>query len=177
MSKKELAKSIYEKSYMTGKFSMQSGKATNEYFDKYLFESDPELLMGIATQLKELLPENTEILAGIDMGGIPVVTALSILSGKKVTYVRKSANEFGSYKLAEGADVKGKRVCMIEDVVIRSSQIIETVKKLRNRGALIDTVLCVIARNENAKLLLAHEQLTLISVFTQEDILREWVEK
>ncbi|MBE5960336.1 MAG: orotate phosphoribosyltransferase [Lachnospiraceae bacterium] len=177
MSREELAKSIYEKSYMVGKYVMQSGKVSNEYFDKYLFESDPKLLMDIATQMKELLPEDTEVLAGIEMGGIPVVTALSILSGKKATYVRKHAKQFGTYKLAEGADVKGKRVCMIEDVVTNSGEIIETVKKLRNRGAIIDTVVCVIARNQHAKLLLAHEQLTLIPIFTQEDILKEKMEK
>ena len=150
--------------------SIKTFNFTDEYFDKYLFESEPFLLRDIAKIMKELIPENTEILAGLEMGGIPVVTALSIESGIKAAFVRKDAKQYGTCKLAEGADVNGKRVCVIEDVVTTGGQIIKSVNELRSRGTIIDTVLCVIQRNDNATEILKKEGLTLKAAFTMEYI-------
>ncbi|MGM2835997.1 orotate phosphoribosyltransferase, partial [Bacillus cereus group sp. Bce025] len=56
MEKWELAKEIYNTSRLTGTFKLRSGQVSNQYFDKYLFESNPVLLVEIAKQLKELIP-------------------------------------------------------------------------------------------------------------------------
>ena len=139
---------------------------SHEYFDKYLFEADPDLLMAIAETIKPLIPPETEVLAGLEMGGIPVVTALSISSGMKTAFVRKKAKEYGTCKLAEGSNIDGKRVCIVEDVVTTGGQIIESAKELRARGAIVDTVLCVILRDAKAVKLLADANLTLLPAFT-----------
>jgi orotate phosphoribosyltransferase len=73
--------------------------------------------------MKELIPSNTEVLAGLEMGGIPVVTALSIKSEIPCAFVRKKAKEYGTCKLAEGSNVSGKRVCVVEDVITTGGQI------------------------------------------------------
>ena len=170
MNKKELAKRIYEKSHLTGDFLLRSGQRSNEYFDKYLFESDPQLLMAIIKEMKLLVPQNTEIIAGLEMGGIPLVTALSIETGIASVFVRKKAKEYGTCKIAEGAEISGKNICVIEDVVTTGGQIIKSAQELRNRGAKIDTVLCVILRNPEANEILAKEGLSLKSVLTMEFI-------
>jgi len=170
MTEAEIAKRVYEAAHITGEFTLRSGQISNEYFDKYLFEAEPDLLIEIAKIMKPLIPEDTEILAGLEMGGIPIATALSIESGIKAAFVRKKAKEYGTCKLAEGADVKGRNVCVIEDVVTTGGQIIESVKELRNRGAIIDTVLCVILRSAQATDILAAEGLNLKPVFTMEYI-------
>ncbi len=128
------------------------------------------MLAQIAGLMKDLIPENIDILAGLEMGGIPVATALSIVSNIPCAFVRKKAKEYGTCKLAEGADVFGKKVCVVEDVVTTGGQIIESVKELRNRGALIDTVLCVIQRDDSATKILAKEDLRLLPAFTMEYI-------
>lgn len=161
-----IAKEIYEHSHLIGNFMLRSGEISDEYFDKYLFESEPSLLVAIVKIMKELIPEDTEILAGLEMGGIPIATALSIESGIKAAFVRKKAKEYGTCKLAEGNDVNGKRVCVIEDVVTTGGQIIKSVNELRSRGAIIDTVLCVIQRNDNVTEILKAEGLTLKAAFT-----------
>jgi len=124
MDKRDVAKQIYDASYITGEFILRSGKISSEYFDKYLFESNPKLLVEIAKILKHHIPTEAEIIAGLEMGGIPIVTALSIESGIKSAFVRKHAKEYGTCKLAEGADIKDKNVCIIEDVVSTGGQII-----------------------------------------------------
>ena len=170
MTKPELAKWIYYASHLTGSFELRSGQISNEYFDKYLFESDPKLLTEIAKIMHPLIPQGTELIAGLEMGGIPVVSALSIQSGVIAAFVRKKAKEYGTRKLAEGQDVAGKTVCIIEDVVTTGGQIIESAKELRSLGAKVDSVLCVVLRDEKARSLLAEEGLTLIPAFTMDYI-------
>lgn len=61
MERNELAQEVYNTSRLTGTFTLRSGQVSNQYFDKYLFESDPVLLMEIASKLKELIPKGTEV--------------------------------------------------------------------------------------------------------------------
>ena len=170
MDKKELAKRIYEKSHIIGNFTLRSGQRSNEYFDKYLFESDPKILVEIIKEMKLLIPEETDIIAGLEMGGIPLVTALSIETGIASAFVRKKAKEYGTCKIAEGNDIQNKNVCIIEDVVTTGGQIIESVNELRSRGAKIQNVICVILRNNEAIELLKKEKLEIKFVFSMEHI-------
>ncbi|MEA4832319.1 MAG: orotate phosphoribosyltransferase [Oscillospiraceae bacterium] len=170
MLKSKLAKKIYETAYITGEFKLRSGQISNEYFDKYKFEANPSLLAEITIIMKNNLPAGTEVLAGLEMGGIPIATSLSLETGIPAAFVRKKAKEYGTCKLAEGTDVSGKRVCIIEDVVTTGGAIIDGVRELRKLGAVIDTVMCVIRRNANAADILAEYGLKLIPAFTMEEI-------
>lgn len=170
MTKKELGKDIYNISHITGEFLLRSGQISNEYFDKYKFESVPNLLAPIAREMKNLIPAGTEILGGLEMGGIPLSTALSLETNLPSVFVRKKAKEYGTRKLAEGIDFNNKQMCVIEDVVTTGGQIILSVKELRELGAKIDTVLCVIVRDPKAFDKLAEDGLTLKPLFTMEEL-------
>ena len=89
---------------LTGEFTLRSGQVASEYFDKYLFESDPQLLARVVAQMSDLLPEGTELLGGLELGGVPIVTVLSARVGLPALFVRKKAKEYGTCKLAEGPD-------------------------------------------------------------------------
>lgn len=91
MEKELLAEKIYDISHIEGEFKLRSGTISNEYFDKYLFESNPEILRNIAEYLSKLIPSDTEVLAGLEMGGIPIATALSLQTGIPAVYVRKKS--------------------------------------------------------------------------------------
>ena len=170
MNDKELAGKIYKVSHLTGTFTLRSGQVSNEYFDKYLFESEPELLAQIAGHMSEMLPQGTEILAGLEMGGIPLATAISLRTGIPAIFVRKKAKEYGTAKFAEGTDFSGKKVCVIEDVVTTGGQIVMSTNDLRKLGADIDYVLCVIERDIRGRENLKKEGLELISLFTMEEL-------
>jgi orotate phosphoribosyltransferase len=77
----ELADRIYERARLTGEFRLRSGATSNEYFDKYLFESDPRLIREIAEELVGLLPAGVQLLAGLELGGVPLAVAASQVSG------------------------------------------------------------------------------------------------
>ena len=170
MTRKELAKKIYQASHLTGTFKLRSGQISDEYFDKYLFTSDPKLLAEITNQMAKLIPAGTEVLAGLEMGAIPLATALSLKTGLPVSFVRKQAKEYGTSKFAEGAEVKNKQVCIIEDVVTTGGQIVLSATDLKTLGARIKYVLCVIERDPKSREILGKEGLELRSLFTMEEL-------
>jgi orotate phosphoribosyltransferase len=171
MEKYQLAQEIYNVAHLNGEFKLRSGLISNEYFDKYLFESNPTLLKEIVEQLSKLIPNGTEVLAGLEMGGIPIATALSLKTGIPVVFVRKEAKAYGTCKLAEGIDIKNKKVCIIEDVVTTGGQIKLSAEDLKQVGAKVKDVLCVIDRKQSGKENLNEVGLDLHSLFTMDDLI------
>lgn len=170
MDKKELALKIYEVSHLTGEFLLRSGKISNEYFDKYQFESDPELLNDITDFMLSLIDDETEILAGLETGGIPLATSISLKIKKPAIFVRKKAKDYGTKKLAEGLNFSNKNVLIIEDVVTTGGQIIKSALELRELGAVIKNVICVIVREDDAFENLRKEGLELKPLFSMKEI-------
>jgi orotate phosphoribosyltransferase len=166
VDRSELAAAIYATSHLVGTFQLRSGRTATEYFDKYRFESDPVLLRAIAEQAADRIPPGTEVLAGLELGGVPIATALGLTSGLPVAFVRKVAKPYGTRQLAEGADVDGRRVLIVEDVITSGGQVVQSAADLRERGAIVDEVLCVVDREEGGKENLAEHGLTAIALFT-----------
>src|SRR5436190_19794043 len=98
MDRKVLARRIHQAAHITGTFTLRSGAVSNEYFDKYLFEADPALLHDIAGALAPLVPSGIDALAGLELGGVPIVTMLSQVTGLPARFVRKKAKEYGTAK-------------------------------------------------------------------------------
>jgi len=155
---------------LTGSFTLRSGQVSSEYFDKYLFESDPALLVDIASEMTKLVTEGTEIVAGLEMGGIPIATALSLKTGIPAVFVRKKAKEYGTCKLAEGTTIDSKKLCIIEDVITTGGQVVLSTNDLRGLGAIIENVLCVIERDIKGRENLEKEGLKLHSLFTMDEL-------
>jgi orotate phosphoribosyltransferase len=170
MTKAELAKKIFNVSHLTGDFLLRSGQTSHEYFDKYRFESQPQLLKEIANQMVGLIPPGTEALAGLEMGGIPVATALSLATGLPVVFVRKEAKEYGTCQLAEGMTVKGKKICIVEDVITTGGQVIISGGDLSKLGALISGVICVIHRGNGQEPKLENAGMKMSALFTMSEL-------
>jgi orotate phosphoribosyltransferase len=162
----ELGRKIYQTAHLTGEFVLRSGITTNEYFDKYRFEADPVLLDTIAEAMAPLVPADTDVLAGLEMGGIPVVTALGRHTGLPCAFVRKQAKTYGTCRLAEGTEVADRRVLVVEDVVTSGGQIVLSTQDLRALGATITDALCVIDREQGGTESLATANITLRSLLT-----------
>ncbi len=170
MNRNELCRAIFKVAHLTGEFKLRSGKISNEYFDKYQFESNPNLLIEIADQMKELLPPETELLGALEMGGIPLATMLAVKTGLPITFVRKKAKDYGTQKFAEGPNVSGKRITLIEDVITTGGQIIESASDLRSLGAIIEKVICVIDRSEGKTEKIKAAGLSYKALFTMEEL-------
>ncbi|MEQ8767568.1 MAG: orotate phosphoribosyltransferase [Planctomycetota bacterium] len=170
MNREELARAIYDVAHLTGTFLLRSGITSHEYFDKYQFESDPRLLDAIARELVSLVPADVEILAGLELGGVPIATMMAQHSGKPAIFVRKKAKEYGTSKLAEGPSFEGKRVLIVEDVVTSGGQIILSAADLRGLGAVLVGAVCVIDREAGGAQKLEEHDIDLKPLFTMSEL-------
>jgi orotate phosphoribosyltransferase len=161
-----LAKRIKDCARTTGTFTLRSGKTSNTYFDKYQFESDPQLLQQIAQSMALLIPRGTQVLAGLEMGGIPVVTMLSQVTGIPAAFVRKNAKTYGTCRYVEGAALEDKTFVLVEDVVSSGGALLDALSKLKADGMRPSAALCVIDRETGGKEALALQALPLLSLFT-----------
>jgi len=155
---------------LTGEFTLRSGQQATEYFDKYLFETDPALLARVASAMVPLLPRDTDLLGGLEMGGIPIVTVVSAQTGRPALFVRKQAKTYGTCKLAEGPDVAGRRVTLIEDVITTGGAVRDATTALRAAGATVETVVCAIDRSPGDGNPLADVGLEIRSVLTKVEL-------
>jgi len=131
MDRSQLAARIYAAAHLTGTFTLRSGVVSHEYFDKYRFESDPQLLADIAEGCAALVPDGIDALAGLELGGVPIATMISQVTRLPAVFVRKEAKTYGTCQLAEGAEVDGRRLCIIEDVVTSGGAILDAAAALR----------------------------------------------
>jgi orotate phosphoribosyltransferase len=167
----DLARDIYHRAHLTGEFQLRSGVTAHEYFDKYLFESDPVLLRRIVEALAPLVPAHgVDALAGMEMGGIPIVTMLSQVTGIPALFVRKEAKTYGTRRLAEGGEVEGQRLFIVEDVVTSGGAILDSLEELRTRGGIVEAGVCVIDRESGGVKNLADAGVQLQALFTMTEL-------
>jgi orotate phosphoribosyltransferase len=84
--------------------------------------------------------------------------------------VRKEAKTYGTCRLAEGGEVEGRKLAVVEDVITSGGQVIESCRELRERGGEVVAVLCVIDREAGGAQALAAEGLTLHAAFTMSQL-------
>ncbi|HEV2173474.1 MAG TPA: phosphoribosyltransferase family protein [Nitrospira sp.] len=165
-----LARRIRERSRLTGSFVLRSGAVSETYFDKYRFESDPHLLREIANAMVPLIPPTAEVLAGMEMGGIPVVTLLSQVTGLPAAFIRKQPKTYGTCLYAEGASLASREFLIVEDVVSSGGAILDALKLLGGDGLKPCGAICVIDRETGCKEALAAVGLPFRSLFTMSQI-------
>ena len=165
-----LAAQIKQSAKLKGQFTLRSGKVSDTYFDKYQFEAQPGLLLAIAQQMAKLVPPGTEVLAGLEMGGIPVVTMLSQVTGLPAAFVRKQPKGYGTCRYAEGAPLLGKKFVLVEDVVSSGGALLDALQMLKADGLSPSAALCVIDRETGGVEALAEVGVPLRALFTFSEV-------
>ncbi len=169
-TRERLARRIRSRAHLTGHFVLRSGATSDEYFDKYMFEADPPLLWDIAEAMATLVPHDVDALAGLELGGVPIAVVLSQVTGLPTRFVRKRAKTYGTRRLAEGGEIDGLRLLIVEDVITSGGQVRASAADLRARGAVVDQVVCVIDREAGGAQQLAEDDLKLSALFTASEL-------
>jgi orotate phosphoribosyltransferase len=166
----DLARDVDAVCRLEGEFTLRSGQQASEYFDKYLFEAQPRLLARVVARMEPLVPEDAELLGGLELGGVPIATVLSARTGLPALFVRKQAKDYGTCKLAEGPDVSGRRVLLVEDVITTGGAVRDATRALRAAGAVVETVVCAIDRSPAGDDPLADVGLEVRAVLTKAEL-------
>jgi orotate phosphoribosyltransferase len=165
-----LAARIARTACVTDAFTLADGQVLDSYFDEYKLAADPQLLHDVADALAALVPENAEVLAGIELGGVPLVVALSAATGLPAAFLRRLPKRYGSKQQIEGTSVEGRRIVLVDDVVRSGGQLLAMTRLLRVTGAPVTDALCVLERPLGGRLVLAEHGVTLHPLLTEADL-------
>jgi orotate phosphoribosyltransferase len=165
----ELGRLLLSRAYLEGEFVLRSGRTSRYYLDKYRFETDPALLDGLAREIAAELAvhaPDAQLLAGPELGAVPLVAVASVRSGLPFVIVRKEAKEYGTAKRLEGVFEPGQQVCVVEDVVTSGGALLSAVDALRAAGLDVSAAICVVDRQEGGAEAIAARGVRLASLFT-----------
>lgn len=165
-----LAARVAESACVTDPFTLADGRVLYSYFDEYRLAADPQLLHDVAEAMATLIPEDAEVLAGIELGGVPLVIALSAATGLPTAVLRRQPKLYGSKRQIEGASVEGRRVVLVDDVVRTGSQLLAMTRILRIAAAPVTDALCVLERPLGGRSLLEEHGVTLHPFMTEADL-------
>ncbi len=167
-----LAAEMAKVATLEGEFVLRSGQVSTRYFDKYRFEGRPEILKPLARAMADLLPTDTEILAGLELGGVPLATAIALETGLPAVFIRKEAKTYGTCRAVEGPDIAGRRVTFIEDVITSGGAVADAYDLVSQEQADILAVVCAIWRGDGAPTIQGVPELPVLPVFSREDLER-----
>jgi orotate phosphoribosyltransferase len=168
----QLRDAIREHALLHGDFVLRSGRRSTTYFDKYRFETRPELLKPIGERLAGIVAEaepECARLAAPELGAVALAASASLESGLPFVIVRKAAKDYGTSNRIEGVLAAGESVCVVEDVVTSGGALLEAVLALRDAGAVVRHAVCVVDREEGGVDELARHAVRLRSVFRAGD--------
>jgi orotate phosphoribosyltransferase len=154
-----------------GRFVLTSGALSDYYIDIKKASTEPKTLRLIAQEMSSYT-KGYDLLAGMELGAVPLVVALALETGTPYVIIRKEKREHGTGKQIEGGDVKGKNVLIVEDVTTSGGSVVKTIQILRENQAEVEKVLAVVDRESGAKEQLKKLEVEFIPLVSVSEILK-----
>ncbi len=143
-----LRKIIVERALTRGDYVLAGGARSDYYIDKFSLFSDPLILRRIARLFTPVITElNPDLIAGTELGGVVIATAVSQMSGLPLLAVRKKPKAYGAFAndYVEGPYASGQHALLLEDVVSNAGDLMAAAGRLRELGLKV-TPYAVISR-------------------------------
>ncbi len=171
MNRTELGSRIKQAAYMEGDFTLRGDTKSKYYLDKYMFETQPEILRAVSQAFVGYIDADTTMIAGAELGGVPLATALSLVSGLPFVIIRNAKKDYGTKKTLEGKlSTDGGLVFLVEDIVTTGGQILQAAEVIISKGVEIDTIVAVVDREEGARENIERAGFSFDSLFTKSDL-------
>ena len=173
MQKNELTKLLKDcGAIQFGRFVLTSGAISDYYIDIKKASTDPKTLQTIAQELSKHI-KGYDLLAGMELGAVPLVVALALETNIPYVIIRKEKRGHGTSKQIEGSDVKNKKILVIEDVTTSGGSVIKTIQILRENNAEVDKVVVVVDRESGAKEKLQKLNVTFVPLLSVSEIIKK----
>lgn len=150
MTHEQLAERIRSVAYLEGDFTLRSGKKSTFYVDKYLFETQPDILSELGRLLAERRTPRTTLIAGAELGGVALAAAASMAARLPFVIMRNAKKDYGTGKMYEGKLAPGDVVLLVEDIATTGGQVLEAAKVIRDSGATVEKIVAVVDRGQGA---------------------------
>ncbi len=170
MDRTELVKRIKDAAFLEGDFTLRSGRKSKYYLDKYLFETQPDILRELGRLFAEKAQTSTTMIAGAELGGVALAAATSMACERPFIIVRNAKKDYGTQKPFEGKMSPTDRVLLVEDIATTGGQVLEAAKMIVDTGATVERIVAVIDRLEGARENIEKAGFTFESLFTKADL-------
>ena len=170
MDKELLIKRIKETAYLEGDFILRSGQRSRYYLDKYLFETQPDILYQLGKEFCRHLTPDVNLIAGAELGGVALAAAAAMESVRPWIIVRNSKKGYGTGKMIEGLLKPGDVVLLVEDIATTGGQVLEAAKIITDAGAKVKKIVCVIDRKQGARENIDQAGYVFESIITKDDL-------
>ena len=162
-----------------GRFTLVSGRTSTIYFNlkPAMLDPDGSRLIGAALAGKAAALGATCI-SGMEMGAVPLVASAAAMSAVaqnpiRACFIRKQAKDHGTKNLieglAEGEDLAGRSVVIVEDVTTTGGSALKAIATLREAGAVVDHIVTVVDREEGATVAFAAAGITLHALYRKSE--------
>ncbi len=131
-----------------GDFRLTSGRRSKFYVNLKLAATRPQILESIASEMVHLLPDKAEVIAGMELGAVPLAVALSLKTGLPYVMIRKGERVHGTGSRIEG-ELLGN-VIVVEDVATSGGSLVDAVEVIRRAGGTVERAIVVVDREEGA---------------------------
>lgn len=156
---------------LRGEFELSSGRKSDYYIDKYVFETDPGALRVIGRAIAEEVRETgADRIGAVALGGVPLAAVASVESGVPYVIARKEEKEYGTANAVEGKLEEGDEVVVVEDIVTTGASAVEAVEKLRAAGATVTDIIVVVDRQEGGRERVEDAGLEMRALTTAEEL-------
>jgi len=170
MTRQQLIQRIKETAYLEGDFILRSGKRSKYYLDKYLFETQPDVLKQLAKEFGKHATEETTVIAGAELGGVALAAVTATELNKRWIIIRNSKKGYGPGKMIEGHLTPGDNVLLVEDIATTGGQVTEAARIITEAGARVEKIVCVIDRQEGAAENIKNSGFAFDSLLTKADL-------
>ena len=140
-----------------GEFVLASGQKSNFYIDIKKASTDPRSLKIIACRIGELVrdhaarnPGKKLIIGGVELGGVPIATAVSLETELPLLIIRKAVKDYGTKSQYVGEMDPDAEIIMMEDVTTSGGSVKKAIETIRKDGGRVDCVIVIVDRESGA---------------------------
>ncbi|MEA5554312.1 orotate phosphoribosyltransferase [Anabaena cylindrica UHCC 0172] len=166
--------------YQEGDFVLSSGQQSSYYINGKQVTLHPQGALAVGRLLLQLLPEDTQAVAGLTLGADPIVSAVSVVSAYEnrplpALIIRKEAKGHGTMAYIEGPSLpQGAKVVVLEDVVTTGQSALKAVERLQAAGYTVNRVISLIDRLQGGAELYQSHGLKFDVLFSIRDLQEQY---
>lgn len=167
---------IVKYAYVEGDFILSSGAKSSYYINCKQVTLRAEGALALGHVLFQLLPEDTEAVAGLTLGADPMVSAVSIVSAGSsnplpALIIRKKSKGHGTKAYIEGPSLSpGAKIVVLEDVVTTGSSALTAVERLQDVGYQVTQILALVDREQGGRELYQSKGIKFQALFSIKEI-------
>jgi orotate phosphoribosyltransferase len=166
---------LLDHSVRRGEFILKSGRPSSWFIDSKKTICAPEMMVDLATQILEKIPEDATALGGLTMGadGATFITAAVAATRGRYLHafsVRKEVKDHGAGGRIAGVLEPGDRVVITEDTVTRGTSLLEAAHVVQDFGAEVILLFAVVDRGGTVSAMAADEGIAFDALFTAQDL-------